>query len=54
MSRCWRYRCRTCGEELESWAAAERHGDTHHGARLELIGIGLSTEWDAEQESDEP
>lgn len=32
-----KYRCRTCGEVLNTWAAAERHADQHHGARLELI-----------------
>jgi hypothetical protein len=31
------YRCATCGEVLKSWAAAERHGDSHHGARLDLV-----------------
>jgi hypothetical protein len=31
------YRCHTCGETLASWAAAERHADTHHGARIDIV-----------------
>lgn len=31
------WRCRTCGEVLYSWAAAERHADGHGGARLDLL-----------------
>ncbi len=33
----WIYRCHTCGETLPSWAAAERHGDGHHGARIDIV-----------------
>lgn len=39
MSLTWR--CATCGEVLKSWAASERHADAHHGARLEILGLGL-------------
>jgi hypothetical protein len=31
-----RWRCHRCGETFTSWAAAERHADTHGGARLKL------------------
>lgn len=32
-----RYRCHTCGATLTSWAAAERHADTHPvGARIDI------------------
>lgn len=31
------WRCHNCGQILTSWAAAERHADTHlSGARLDL------------------
>lgn len=32
-----RWVCYSCGEILESWAAAERHADSHGGARLECL-----------------
>lgn len=32
-----RYRCHTCDQTFASWAAAERHADSHGGARLELF-----------------
>jgi hypothetical protein len=32
----WTYRCHTCAERFASWAAAERHADEHHHARLDL------------------
>lgn len=32
-----RYRCHTCGAEFTAWAAAQRHADSHGGARLELV-----------------
>jgi hypothetical protein len=31
----YRWRCHTCGELLMSWAGAERHADSHGGARLD-------------------
>lgn len=32
------WRCRTCETIIErSYAAAERHADDHHGARLEFM-----------------
>lgn len=36
MTARWTYRCHTCGVLSTSWAAAERHADTHHGARIDL------------------
>ena len=37
MTRRWTYRCHTCDERFTSWAAAERHADTHDGsARIDL------------------
>lgn len=35
-----RWRCHTCALELTSWAAAERHADTHGGARLDVLLAG--------------
>lgn len=29
------YRCHTCAETFTSWAAAERHADSHGGARID-------------------
>jgi hypothetical protein len=31
------YRCGTCGEVSKAWAAAQRHADTHGGARVEIV-----------------
>jgi len=31
-----RYRCETCGATFDPWAAAQRHADTHGGARISL------------------
>jgi hypothetical protein len=31
-----RYTCATCGTTFSAWAPAERHADTHGGARLAL------------------
>jgi len=36
MTRRWNYRCHTCDAVLTTWAAAERHADSHGGARLDL------------------
>jgi hypothetical protein len=36
-SRADRYRCGTCGAMFTAWAPAERHADTHGGARLEMV-----------------
>jgi hypothetical protein len=33
----WRYRCQKCGEVLVSWAAAQRHADSHGGGRIDLM-----------------
>jgi hypothetical protein len=30
------YRCHTCGEVFPDWTKAQRHADTHHGARIEI------------------
>jgi transposase-like protein len=38
-SRAARYRCATCGATFTAWATAERHADTHGGARLDWLGI---------------
>ena len=35
-ARRWTYRCHTCAERFATWAAAEKHADTHGGARLDL------------------
>jgi transposase-like protein len=31
-----RWTCHTCGADFTAWAKAQRHADTHGGARLEL------------------
>lgn len=31
-----RYRCNTCGDTFTAWATAQRHADTHHGARIKV------------------
>lgn len=31
------YRCAGCGEILRSWAACERHRDTHGHRRFEMM-----------------
>lgn len=36
-TRADRYRCGTCGAMFTAWAPAERHADTHGGARLEMV-----------------
>lgn len=34
----FRWRCHRCGDTFTSWAAAERHADTHPGHwRLDVI-----------------
>ena len=35
-SRRQAWRCHTCDQRLTSWAGAERHADSHGGARLDL------------------
>lgn len=37
MTRPPRYRCHTCGATFTAWALAERHADTHGGARIEVL-----------------
>lgn len=32
-----RWRCHTCGATFTAWRTAERHADTHHGARLDVV-----------------
>lgn len=32
-----RYRCETCGHRETGYAAAERHADTHGGARIAFL-----------------
>jgi len=36
MTRRQAWRCHTCGERFTSWAAAERHADSHGGARIDI------------------
>jgi hypothetical protein len=36
MTRRQPYRCRTCDERFTTWAAAERHADTHGWARIDI------------------
>lgn len=31
-----RWRCHTCGQTFTAYAPAERHADSHGGARLEI------------------
>ncbi len=32
-----RWRGHTCGQTFTAWAAAQRHADSHRGARLKAI-----------------
>ena len=36
-----RWRCHACGEISRSYAAAERHADSHGGARIEIVSMRL-------------
>lgn len=48
-----RWRCQTCDQILPSWAAAERHADTHGGARLDVLLDGALDFDDDHQRVDE-